>query len=225
MRHFGNRLEAIDTARHDHSLDDDRGWSYMVRGAYEVKQAILKRAAQGWLLTHPPPAPAEFAGLMATQGYRDFCPSRLCHVKCANPQVNIPGLTPTRTPCMKLTRPTKCFDCEAFLWYAYVDAVLEYVSKIASFDARLSGLARSWGEPISLCDNIEAHPRRRCFAFVGARKRKAMNDFLAWARDNPAPDFESVRASLPRGPGNDEHTVHPWCQNFACTDEYCNGLH
>lgn len=88
--HFNNRITDVDTKRIDHSHDDERGWSFSVSVAYSAKEAIIRRAAQSWILTHPPPP--DSAGIMATPGYQGFCPSRLCHLKCSNPQVNIPGL-------------------------------------------------------------------------------------------------------------------------------------
>lgn len=107
-----------------------------------------------------------------------------------------------------------------------MDEALKYVSAIAEFNNRMRDLGKSWrGEALCLITNIESHPKRRCFSFVGTRKRKVMNDFLAWARITPMPDFDVVSRRLRAGPGNDEWNVHPFCHFFSCTDESCDGLH
>lgn len=121
----------------------------------------------------------------------------------------------------------KCFDCQALVWYAYVDEVLLYMSKIAEFEASAGLLeaSNSWGHRVSICTNIEGNYQRPCFSFVGIRKRKVMKQFLEWVKRTPAPDYEVVRLRLEAGPGNDEHKVHEWCRLFNCSDVFCNGMH
>ena len=224
IRHFRNRILAVRTARTNHFHDEDRAFSPCVLRAYGAMEDVMTRAAKSWILTHPPPP--DYAGIMATQGYWEFCPSRLCHAKCGNPQVKTLGAK-TRVSARKLTWSTKCFDCHAYVWYVYINDVLEYVTRIASFEARLGGLGKSWGSDVSLETNVEVHSKRRCFSHVGTRKRKVMNDFLAWAKATPAPNYDDLAVRLQVGPGtgDEDVQVHPWCEFFNCIDEYCNGLH
>lgn len=103
--------------------------------------------------------------------------------------------------------------------------MLAYLITIAEFEVKLRELARSWGGPVTICTNVEAHRRRPCFSHVGNRKRKTMNDFLDWAKRTPLPDYEDVQRRLRAGPGNTERTVHNFCRFHSCSDVACNGLH
>ena len=122
---------------------------------------------------------------------------------------------------------TKCFDCQALVWYAYVDEVLLYVSKVAQLEASngMREASKTWGHRVSICTNVERNHNRRGFSHVGIRKRKAMNEFLEWVKKTPVPDYEATRVRYQAGPGNDENKVHEWCSFFNCSDEYCNGMH
>lgn len=60
--------------------------SYLVTLTYELEERLLKRAAQSWMLAHPPPP--EYAGVSAPREYAPFCASRLIHQQCANLDVS-----------------------------------------------------------------------------------------------------------------------------------------
>lgn len=83
---MSERIVAVHTARTDHYHDDERGYNQELAVVYDAKIAILTRAAQSWMLAHPPPP--EYAGVMADQGYTDFCPSRLVHLACSDAYVS-----------------------------------------------------------------------------------------------------------------------------------------
>ena len=93
---MNQRIIAVSTARIDHSQDDDRGYNNQLAILYDAKTAILRRAAQGWMLAHPPPP--EYAGVMADPGYPGFCPSRLVHLACSDDYVSgaSTALSPSR---------------------------------------------------------------------------------------------------------------------------------
>lgn len=82
---FLHQLVDVDTQRIAHCDDHGSCWTLSLGLAYDAKVAIMTRAAQSWTLAHPPPPLYE--GLGAPRGYRDFCTSRMCHFKCANPTV------------------------------------------------------------------------------------------------------------------------------------------
>lgn len=80
VRHFNFHLLQVDTLR-----TDARG-SFEVDMLYHLEETLLRRAAQSWLLAHPP-AP-EYASIKEPPVYAPFCASRLLHQQCANLDVS-----------------------------------------------------------------------------------------------------------------------------------------
>lgn len=83
---FLEGIAAVTTARIDHEMDLERGFIDQLNTLYWAKRQILTRAAQSWMLAHPPPP--EYAGVMAEPGYNNFCPSRLVHLACNDEYVS-----------------------------------------------------------------------------------------------------------------------------------------
>lgn len=82
VRHFNAALDNLETAR-EGALD---GCGQETSFTYELERYLLVRAAQSWMLSHPPNPTWAIAA--APHGYPPFCRSRLLHFKCDNLDVS-----------------------------------------------------------------------------------------------------------------------------------------